>query len=422
MQDHPLRYELANEMHARPFMAVAVPSTAVFLALKREGDAAGRDRAADMAHLCALLDRFDAPRPKPGATHYFGQIGRHWLKWESHTEIVTYTAFCSGLSPRPFDPADFEVFPDDWLKQAPGKRLTSALIRVEEMGADRAMVAALSDWFVPESLAASRVLEDAAVMAGDFRIDPAGHLRFAVFTQAGVGQRRVGRIVQRLCEIEAYKALALLGLARARAISPELARIEAQLGALVGEMEKDGQPAEETLDGLLGVSAGLEELAARTAFRFSATAAYGQLVQERVAVPGETRFIGRQSFAEFMLRRFVPALRTVAATRARLETTQTRAARAGEFLRTRVDVERSAQNQALLESMDRRADLQLRLQRTVEGLSVVAISYYAVNLVSYALYPLAKTAHFEKTMVSAVATPVVVAIVWLVVRNIRKRH
>ena len=121
MEDHPLRYELANEMHARPFMALAVPSTAVFLALKQPGNAAGRDRAADMAHLCALLDRHGAQHPKPGATHWVGQIGRHWLKWESHTEVVTYTVFADGLSARAFDPADFEIFPEEWLAQAPSR-------------------------------------------------------------------------------------------------------------------------------------------------------------------------------------------------------------------------------------------------------------------------------------------------------------
>ena len=422
MEDHPLRYELANEMHARPFMALAVPSTAVFLALKQPGNAAGRDRAADMAHLCALLDRHGAQHPKPGATHWVGQIGRHWLKWESHTEVVTYTVFADGLSARAFDPADFEIFPEEWLAQAPGMRLTSALVRVDRMGSDEEMSKALAEWFVPESLAASRVLDDAAVMAADYRIDPAGHLRFAVFVREGVGQRRVGRIVQRLCEIETYKSLSLLGFARARALSPELARVGAGLTRLVEEMGQGGQAADETLEALLGVSGDLEQVSAQTSFRFSATAAYEQLVHERVAVMREARFEGRQSFAEFMLRRFDPAMRTVRATEARLKAMVERAARAGDLLRTRVDVERSAQNQALLESMDRRADLQLRLQRTVEGLSVVAISYYAINLVTYGLYPVAKALHVDKTMLTAAATPVVVLAVWLVVRNIRNRH
>ncbi|MDU8928997.1 DUF3422 domain-containing protein [Alisedimentitalea sp. MJ-SS2] len=422
MEDHPLRYELANEMHARPFMAVDVPSTVVFLALKRPGNAAGRDRDADMAHLCALLDRHGAPHPKPGATHFVGQIGRHWLKWESHTEVVTYTAFHEGLSTRAFDPVDFEVFPEDWLAEAPGMRLSSALIRVDRMGDDAEMSARLAEWFVPECLAASRVLDDAAVMAGDFRIDPAGHARFAVFVREGVGQRRVGRIVQRLCEIETYKALSLLGFARARQLSPELARVGASLTWLVDEMGEQGQDADATLRELLGISGELEKVSAQTSFRFSATGAYEQLVHERVEVMREDRFEGRQTFAEFMLRRFDPAMRTVKATEARLTAMLARAERAGELLRTRVDVERSAQNQALLESMDRRADLQLRLQRTVEGLSVVAISYYAINLVSYGLYPLAKLAGIEKTMLTAMATPVVVLIVWWVVRRIRKAH
>lgn len=86
-----------------------------------------------------------------------------------------------------------------------------------------------------------------------------------------------------------------------------------------------------------------------------------------------------------------------------------------------MDVERSAQNQALLESMDRRADMALRLQHTVEGLSVVAISYYAVSLASYALYPLAKVLDLSKGMMTAALTLPVVLLVWLAVRQIRKR-
>src|SRR6056297_834386 len=130
IEDHPLRYQLTNELHARPFPALKAPTTAVFLAIKREEKAAARDRAADLAHLTALLDRHGAPHPQPGATHWFGRIGRHQLKWESHTEFVTYTVFTEGVSSRAFDPADFKLFPADWLADAPGMRVTSALIRI----------------------------------------------------------------------------------------------------------------------------------------------------------------------------------------------------------------------------------------------------------------------------------------------------
>jgi uncharacterized membrane-anchored protein len=160
---------------------------------------------------------------------------------------------------------------------------------------------------------------------------------------------------------------------------------------------------------------------AQSSFRFGATAAYEQIVHQRIGALREDRFEGRQTFGEFMMRRYDPAMRTVTATKARLAAMSDRAMRAGDLLRTRVDVERSAQNQALLESMDRRADVQLRLQRTVEGLSVVAISYYAVSLAGYLLYPVAEALGLSKGMVTAAVTLPVIALVWWMVQRIRKK-
>jgi uncharacterized membrane-anchored protein len=421
IDDHPLRYPLTNELHARPFPSLEAPCTAVFLAFKEPLDAANRDRARDRAHLIQLLDRNGSPHPQPEATHFSGPIGKHELKWESHTEFVTYSAFSRGVSAVPFDPAEMRVFPEDWLATAPGKRLVSVLVRVEEMPADENVILAkLEDWFVPESLACSRVVDGAAVIAGDFRIDPAGNMRFAVFVTPGTGARRIGRIVQRLCEIETYRAMSMLGLMRARTMSTRLNGIDPKLSGLVSSLDSAAQSPEATLHELLAISAELESLAVQVSFRFGATAAYEAIVNQRVEVLREERIQGRQTFGEFMMRRYDPAMRTVKSAEARLRSMAERAQRAAELLRTRVDVERSAQNQKLLESMDKRADLQLRLQRTVEGLSVVAISYYAVNLATYVLYPLTEQMHWSKGMATAAATPVVVLLVWLAVRRIRR--
>ena len=420
IDDHPLRYALANELHARPFPSLTAPCRAAFLAIKQPSGAAGRDRAADMAHLIALLDRHGAPHPRPGATHYFGQIGRHHLKWESHTEFVTYTLFGDGVAGTPFDAATFALFPGDWLATAPGLRVTSALIRVETRKDDEDIRAKLDEWFVAESVAASTVVDDAAIVAGDFHIDPAGHMRLAVFVRPDTSPRRIGRIVQRLCEIETYKTMSMLGLARAREVSARMGTLEPQLSALVGDMRADTARPDDTLRQLLGISAELENMIAQSSFRFGATGAYEALVNQRVAVLREQRFQGRQTFAEFMARRFDPAMRTVKSAERRLENMAEAASRAGELLRTRVDVERSAQNQKLLESMDRRADLQLRLQQTVEGLSVVAISYYALNLLSYMAYPLTGVLGVSKGALTAALVPVVVLAVWIMVRRIRR--
>jgi uncharacterized membrane-anchored protein len=71
--------------------------------------------------------------------------------------------------------------------------------------------------------------------------------------------------------------------------------------------------------------------------------------------------------------------------------------------------------------MDKRSDLQLRLQHTVEGLSVVAISYYAVSLVGYMLYPLAERSGISKGTLTALAVPVVVILVWGLLRRLRHK-
>ncbi len=420
IEDHPLRYQLANELHARPFPTIPVPSTVAYLAVKQPKEAVHRDRMADLQHLKDLLDRHGAAHPQPGATHHTAQLGRHTLKWEQHTEFVAYTLHGEGVSDRAFDPVDFDLFPPDWLAAAPGQRITSVLIRIVPRPAFEEVKQKVRDWFVPESLAMAMVLDDNAIVAGDFRIDPAGHMRFALFANPETGPQRVGRVVQRLCEIETYRAMSMLGFSRVRGLSPTIGAMDASLSEMMGEMTKGRVPAEQTLQQLLTVSAELEAMAGQSAFRFGATGAYEALVNQRIGLLREQRFEGFQTMGEFMLRRFEPAMRTVHSTEKRLEVLADRARRAGELLRTRVDVERSAQNQALLESMDRRAALQLRLQHTVEGLSVVAISYYAVSLAAYALYPLAAALEISKGMLTAIITPVVIGAVFLAVRRIRK--
>jgi len=420
IEDHPQRYPLVNELHARPFPELEVPCHAVYVAIKEPSDAANRDRGRDRAHLLALLDRHATTHPTPEATHFSAKLGKTDLKWESHTEFVTYSAFTKGVSQRAFDPAEVEVFPEDWLSLAPGKRLVSVLIRVEPMPDSEAdVLAKLEDWFVPESLAASHVVDGAAIIAGDFRIDSAGHMRFAVFVRPGTGPRRVGRIVQRLCEIETYRAMSMLGLMRSRTLTGRLNALDPKLSALVSGLDAAEPSPEAALHELLTISAELESLAVQFSFRFGATGAYEAIVHQRIEVLREQRVEGRQTFGEFMMRRYDPAMRTVKSAEGRLRGMAERAQRAAELLRTRVDVERSAQNQKLLESMDRRADLQLRLQRTVEGLSTVAISYYAVNLAAYAVYPVTEPLGLSKGMATALLTPVVILLVWLMVRRIR---
>src|SRR6056297_281029 len=198
LEDHKLRYTLANELHARPFPSLDAPCFAACLAIKQPDNAVARDRQADVDHLLALLDRFGAAHPKPGANHFFGDLGKYRLKWEQHTEFVTYTIFGEGSHDKAFDPTMFDVFPDDWLAQAAGARITSILIRVEQMSGEAEMRQKIQNWFVHESVAATHVLDSEAVVAADFRIDESGHSRVAIFVDKECSPRRTGRVVQRM--------------------------------------------------------------------------------------------------------------------------------------------------------------------------------------------------------------------------------
>ena len=239
LDDYPGRFGLVNELHARPFPELTAPCRALHLAIMEPENAAERDRDRDRAHLTALLDRYGAPHPPPGASHYSGQIGRGFLKWELHTEFVTYTLFAEGVAPTPFAGELFALFPADWLAAAPGRVLTSALVRIESVAPEVREPQVERDfpgWFVPESLAVSRVVDDEAVIAGDFRVDENGHSRFAVMARPGIGRRRLGRIAQRVLEIETYKCAAMLTLPRARAVAGAVARLDRELTELVARM------------------------------------------------------------------------------------------------------------------------------------------------------------------------------------------
>ena len=148
--------------------------------------------------------------------------------------------------------------------------------------------------------------------------------------RAATGPRRVGRLVQRLIEIETYRTLAMLTLPVAREIGPRLNDAETALTGVIDRVARESGDDAEILAELIRISAGLEAMAAQTAFRFGALGAYEALVNARIESLREERQSGWQMFAEFMQRRFAPAMRTCHAIERRLEQLATRAGRAAD--------------------------------------------------------------------------------------------
>jgi len=271
-------------------------------------------------------------------------------------------------------------------------------------------------------LTGSSIVGGAAVALTDFRVHADGFARFWIADRS-MTPWQAGRAVQRLLELDTYRMLALLALPAARRLSSQLVEMERKLTEITTALVHAGEPDEPVLlDRLTDLAAEVESRDAETRYRFTASNAYWGLVQRRIAELREIRIEGLQTLQEFTERRVAPGMETCRAVAARQAALAQRVARATQLLSTRVDVTREQQNQAVLASMDRRAALQLRLQQTVEGLSVAAITYYIVGLIGHLAKGLrAYGVALDPDLVTGIAIPIVGGLGWLGLQRVRRR-
>lgn len=417
---HPQRALLHNEVHARPPEAIDGPVASTHIVMW--ADAAGRE--ASRAHIAALLRDHHLAPPDEHTTHLRVDLGSLRIRWELHTEFVAWTFTvpieAAGFGEREPLTATGAV-PREWLARLPGQCLCSLhlwALPTREFGSGSLVRNVLNE----DTLVASTVADGHGEVYTDFAIHPDGCSRMVLLT-GGMTPRRLGRLVQRLQEIETYRMAALLGLPVAREAAAVLASAERELAELsdaIRSANRDDEPA--LLDRLTRLAGQVESQYAATHSRFSASSAYFELVDRRIAEIAESRLAGLQTIREFMDRRLSPARSTCEWAARRQEALSRRVSRISHLLRTRVEIEQQQSSQALLASMNQRQDLQLKLQSTVEGLSVAAITYYIVGLVSY----LAKGAGqlgwpLSPETTAAVAIPVVGFTVWWSLRRLHQR-
>ena len=416
---HPLRAAILSEIHARPFAPISIPNRLLHLAFATTEEDARIDRY-NLAQFCASRE---IPSPSHSERHFRASFGEMSLRWEQHSEFTTYTWEIQSLAANePFVPAAATLEPRVRLIPPPGQLLVAVDLHVLKQTHQDVPFDTLFD---RTSLAGADNTDRTAAYASDFRVDPSGFIRIALVDR-GLDDDQIGALVQRLLEIETYRTLTLLGLPEAQRVLPSIGVIERRLAEVTKEMRKSNDLANnrQLLDELTTLAAELEAGAAASVFRFGATRAYNEIVQQRLEAVGEQKIVGMPSWSSFLARRMNPAVRTCAATELRQTTLSLKLSRAADLLRTRVDVELEKQNQDLLKSMNARTRVQLLLQATVEGLSVAAITYYLVSLFGY----LAKAAHeagymhIEPIYAIACFIPIASLIIWVTVRRIKKLH
>jgi uncharacterized membrane-anchored protein len=414
-KDHELRRSLVEEMHVRRFPPIAAPleMTQVVMFTADEEHSTLRRHAED---LCMLYGR-----PQPIRGRYFhAELGRLHFVWECHTEFSTYSFIRPGRIDRAFGHPVIQDLPPEWVRTLPGRTIRATQVALLDQSAATPSEELLAEYFDSSETVCAELMNGEAKIWSDFRMHDDGFGRLLAKDLSMKSPSDATRVLQRVQEIGNYRNMALLGFWEAQSADVELRAFERRFADLTREIAADSSTDDTLFHQLSALSANVVRLTTDTRYRMSATTAYAQIVTERLTGLDPQRVPGYQSLVDFTERRLMPAVRTCESFTKRIDDLSERLSWVSSLIRTRIDTTLSQKSTDLLDSMNRRTQMQLRLQQTVEGLSVLAISYYAIGILGYVLKPLAHLRpDVDATSVLGVVAPAIVLVVWYFIRQVR---
>lgn len=395
------RTDLYEELHARPFPLIQTPARVSHLAVLHDSSLQAENntatpvrgsenvelgRRAEIEHLKALCKRYSTNCPSDDASCFHQDLGECEIRWERHTEFSTYTFIRKSECDAPFSHNAIDFIAKDWVAGIRGEIASASHIEVLSEQKESPSTDELHSYFEGQRLIGCSSLSDGAKIWTAFRLHEDGFARFVIYNNS-LNNCETGRLVQKLLEIETYRLIALLTLPISKLALHQINAIDLQLSSSVDNIPKvhDHKGEKHLLEQLSVCSAQVETIRSKITYRASATRAYYALVMKRLDELDQAPLHGIQTLEVFLDRRFTPAIRTVESIYSRLEDLSARIDRATDLIRTRVDLSIEEQNQTLLTSMNDRSKRQHRLQRTVEGFSVIAISYYIIELIKLGL-------------------------------------
>ncbi|MFK7901763.1 MAG: DUF3422 family protein, partial [Nitratireductor sp.] len=356
--------------------------------------------------------------PDKDAVYHEINWGNGKLRWEKHSEFSTFTFntqmegdFQSEFKNHPFR----EGF------AAPGSLISVCRIEVKPQSKTNMK---LLDRLDQSSLCATEIGSKNSLIATDFRQDKFGMTTYLLLSDK-MPENRIGFYVKSALEMETYRTLAMLAMPLAQRLSKKLSKFELELARLTSSIR--GAVANENemlLSKINELSAELEADSAASLFRFGATKAYGSIASTRASFFGTSNQSEYVTLLAFLNRSLKPAMLTCTSIQERQENISQKLARTSNLLRTRVEIDIEHQNRNLLESMNKRTMMQFRLQKTVEGLSIAAVSYYVIGLLYYlfnAMYE-AGLLNVSAKMLAGISVPFVVLVLWFFVKFIRDKH
>ena len=424
--DDPQRTLLHNVVHTRQSQRIHLPALVVYIAV--------------LSNDITLEQECEHLRRLPGQEgimidqlqHNFLRLRLqgYTLRWERHTEFTSYSLVqqlpeSAQLGATDPDLLSSLVLPNGWLAGIPGRTFAAIkLVMVHgDLKSPEETLLSARNWFGERPVVASLVGRNSrSLVVTDFMLRDSGFERILVIAPPKISVTRAGRIAQRLLEIETYRVMALRGLPVAKKLDSELANSEQQLASITDQLKNKITSEQELLDRLVALAVHMERITIEHMYRFTATRAYDKMITQRINELKEKAIPGTQIIGEFMWHRLSPAIAKVEDTAQRMGSLSERISHTSALLRTQVNILTEAQNQQLLEKLTRGQELQLRLQRTVEGLSIAAISYYVVSLILY-LTKAGKAAGLlvHPELVTGAMIPLVLLVVWRITRRIQNK-
>lgn len=408
--NHPDRAAAQAEVHARPIVPIKAPARVRRLGFLFGQDQAGAQRA--RAAFTAFCKAKGIEAPSASARRFDFETSRHHVTWEFHTEFTTVTWVSRLDDPDPWPP-------EIGLEAVKGDPVAVA-VRIDLVASAAISEVALAG-FDERSLCYATVEQGRAQVATDFLADARGYTRYEVAV-GSLGRYLLGALVRRLLEIDTYRVLALFGIGLARAEAPRLGDLETRLASTMREVGAASDPVQSaaSLDAMYRLQHDASQSVERTRYRFAASHAYGSILTQRLHDLGEQPHGEHWTLKSYLNQRIEPALSTFNAVERRQVALLEQAARSTALLGTRISLDIDTQNRSILGTILDTAKSQFRLQRTVEGLSTIAITYYLLGVVGYATHGVAPAYEHEKAVAIAIFAPVAFLSVWFYLRRVQK--
>lgn len=393
-EQHADRTDIQAEVHARPPLSIDMEEAEVWHWVIMENPAQPETWP---------------PGIDPNKRHQVMPLTDGLLRFERHTEFVSLT-FLGQKRP---SPDTLRLIGTCSGRQLAGSRV---LIRPE-------FDQSCHDLFTGDRLYGGSSVTEGIQVATDFQVGADAMVNYVV-TGFFIDPATRGLTVKWIMEMEMYRMAALLGL-------PEIRRATTELGALEHAAAEATRDLSEADDDNLGQAiTSIADILSRVAvlreslrYRIAASRAYNGVVEARLESLAEQRFNERRTLKAFVDSRLTPAISTINAFDARLNQLDVAVRQTMSLARTRLDFVNQEQSAKLLMSMETRARQQVHLAQAVEGLSVAAITYYAVGLIGYILkgIPGDSLIGIYDPVIVAVSIPTIAILVWRATRAARKK-